>query len=122
MIITKNRVMELPTLIEFHHKEHKSLSISIIKKMGDRIDFKLKIQKTSIQLLNPEPFAVIGIRRSKNDVFLEFYNEIEIDKNRIVKTIKGNNSFIINRVNIVAENDIDTELIEYMVHSNELLN
>ena len=122
MIITKNRVMELPALIEFHREEHKSLSISIIKKIGDRIDFKLKIQKASVQLLNPEPFAVIGLRRSKKDVFLEFYNEIEIDNNRIVKTLKGNNSFIINRVNITAERDIDTELIEYIVHSNELVN
>lgn len=114
--------MELPTFIEFHHEEHKSLSISIIKKIGDRIDFELKIQKASVQLLNPKPFAVIGLRRSKKDVFLEFYNEIEIDKNRIVKTLKGNNSFIINRVNITAKHDIDTELIEYIVHSNELLN
>jgi hypothetical protein len=122
MIITKNRVMELPTLIEFHREEHKSLSISIIKKIGDRIDFKLKIQKASVQLLNPEPFAVIGLRRSKKDIFLEFYNEIEIDNNKIVKTLKGNNSFIINRVNITAERDIDTELIEYIVHSNELVN
>ena len=88
----------------------------------NKLDFKLKIQKASIQLLNPEPFAVIGLRRSKKNIFLEFYNETEIDKNRIVKTIKGNNSFIINRVDIASECDIDTELIEYIIHSNELIN
>ena len=122
MLITKNRVMELATLIEFHHEEHESLSISIIKKVGDKINFKLKIQKASIQFLNPEPFAVIGLRRSKKDVFLEFYNEIEIDNNRIIKTVKGNNSFIINRVNISSDSDIDTELIDYIVHSDKLIN
>ncbi len=122
MIITKNRIIELPTLIEFYHEEHKSLSILIIKKMADRMEFKLKIQKTSIQLLNPEPFAVIGLRRSDKNVFLEFYNENEIDKSRTVKTIKGKNPFIINRVNIAFEHDMDTKLIEYIIHSNELVN
>jgi len=122
MIITKNRAIELPTLIKFHQEEHKSLSFSIIEKMDDKMDFKLKIQKASIQFLNPEPFAVIGLRRNHKNVFLEFYNEKKIDKDRIVKTIKGNNSFIINRVNISDENDIDTELIGYIIHSNELVN
>lgn len=122
MIINKNRVIELPTLIEFHHEEHKTLSFSIIKKMADKMEFKLKIQKASIQFLNPEPFAVIGLRRSQKNVFLEFYNENKINKDRIVKTIKGNNPFIINRVNISDENDIDTELIKYIIHSNELIN
>lgn len=122
MIINKGKINEVPTLIEFHHEEHRYLSLSIIRKVTDKIDCTLKIRKASIQFLNPRPFAVIGLRRSQKRVFLEFFSEHAIDEERIVKTIQADNSFVINRVNIALASDIDTELVAYILHSDELIN
>jgi hypothetical protein len=122
LIIKKERLKELPNLFEFHHPEHQELSMFFLEKIAARLDFKLKIQRASIQLMNPHPFAVIGLRQSQSFIFIEFYNEVEVESKRVVKTLEGKNECIVNRVEIVHTNEIDSELLDFVVHSNSLLN
>lgn len=121
MIIQKERFKEIPTYINFHKKEHEILSKYFIEKVFNKIDFKLKIQKASIQLLNAAPFVVLGLRRSEKHIFIEFYNENIIDDKRIVKTLKKDDN-VINRVNISTTTDIDKQLVDFVIHSNYLIN
>jgi len=121
MILEKENIGDLPHFIAFYHKEHKQLTILFLEKLAQALAFKLKIQKSSIQLLNPQPFAVIGLRKNQKQIFIEFYNETAIDNNRIINTIKGKNEYIINRVNIFDDRGIDSELIAFIIHSNDLI-
>lgn len=122
MIIEKERINNLPNYIDFCHEGHKKLSISFLEKIANEIDFRLKILKASIQLIKSQSFAVIGLRRSQEHIFIEFYSEALMDNTKIIKTIKGRNGFIINQVNISNDGDIDSELIRFIIHSCELLN
>lgn len=122
MILSKKDIKENSHYFSFHQEEHEKLFLAVLLKVIDKLDFKLKIQKASIQLLNPDPFIVFGFRRNKKNIFLEFYHEESIKEARIIKSIKVQNSLYIHRVEISDEKDINKELLEYMVHSNALVN
>lgn len=121
MIVTKDKIDKLPYLFHFHLHEHEVLSILLLNKMSKTMDFKLIFQKASIQLVNSEPFAVIGFRRSQKYIFLEFFNESKIENKRIIKTTKSKINLIINRVNIVTSDEIDTELLNWINDSYKML-
>ncbi len=120
MTIDKAKRNELEKHFIFHQKEHEILTLALLDKFSNAFEFKLKVQKASIQLLNPQPFAVLGFRRSEKHIFIEFYTQTEIKNNRIVKTLKSENNLIINRVEIFTENDIDEELINWMKESSRI--
>ncbi len=121
MLVTKEQIKEIDNFLMFYKPKHKKLSIRILEEVANEIDFKLKIQKASIQLVTSQAFAVIGLRRSQESIFIEFYSKSKIDNDRIVKTIKGKNRLEINRINIFNENEINKELIKFILHSNELI-
>ncbi|MCP4130853.1 MAG: hypothetical protein GY754_07710 [bacterium] len=114
MIAAKDKIDNISNLLHFHQHEHEALTVFLIKKLPQTMDFKLKIQKASIQLVNAEPFAVIGFRRSQKSIFLEFYNKSEIKHDRIIKTTASKNKLIINRVTIAAIDEIDAEIINWV--------
>ncbi len=122
MIVDKDKIKSLHNFIDFHRPVHKKLPILLLEKIAYEIDFKMKVQKASIQLICSQPFAVIGLRQNQEHIFVEFYSEIKIDKARIVNITKGKSELLINRINLIKECEIDLELIKYILHSNELLN
>lgn len=120
MILQKENINSLTNLYDFKEAEHRILSILLLERLAQSLDFKLKIQKSSIQLLNAKAFAVIGFRRNHKHIFIEFYSKAGINSNRIISTVKDKNEYIINRINILEDNDIDAELIEFITCSNKL--
>lgn len=85
-----------------------------------QFNFKLKIQKASIQLIHTLPFAVLGFRKSKDYCFLEFYSASEIDNSRIVKKTKHNDRLIIHTVNLLPDSNIDDNILTWIKNSYEL--
>lgn len=122
MIAQQNQIQDLPTLFSFHQNEHQDLAIHLLRALAAKIDFNLKIQKASIQLVNDQPFAVLGFRRSQTHIFFEFYSAAEIKNGRIIKTLRAKDDLLINRVEIFTANDVDDELINWTIASNKLLN
>lgn len=121
MIISKNKINEISSLFHFHRENHKYLSISFLRKVAEELDFKLKLQKSTIHLIQEQSFAVIGFRRSTENIFIEFFHEDMIKNSRVVKNVLGRNGENINRIDIYCENDIDLELLEYIIHSSEMI-
>lgn len=121
MIAQQDQIEDLPTLFSFHQTEHQLLAVHLLNELATAIDFKLKIQKASIQLVDNKPFAVLGFRRSQKHIFFEFYNAEEINNPRIIKTLLAKNGYFINRVEIFTANDVDDELINWTSASSELL-
>ncbi|MEN8907281.1 MAG: hypothetical protein ABF289_15095, partial [Clostridiales bacterium] len=103
---------ELKTVFKFHKNEHKNLTNHLLKKLSTTLRFRLKVQKASIQLIDKVPFAVIGLRRSCNYIFFEFYNSVSINTSRAVKTVVKDENKIINRINILSSDCIDDEILE----------
>lgn len=121
MMISSERLSELPTLFGFHFKEHEILSLHFLKAIAKRLPFKLKLQKATIHLIASESFAVIGFRRSQKHIFIEFYGEADLVNERIVRTVQARNGRKLHRINVSKKSDIDSQLIEFVIHSSESL-
>jgi hypothetical protein len=111
---------EQQKLIEFFSEDRKCFEEAVsvlLNTLAKEITFRLKIQKASIHLCDRVSFAVIAFRRSSPYFFIEFYNTDKIVNSRIVKTITKSEKLVINRVNILSSNDIDTELLNWIQKS-----
>jgi hypothetical protein len=100
---------------------HSEKLLHLLNSLSSRLNYKLKIQRASIQLIHKAPFAVIAFRRKADHFFVEFYNDCIIEHDRIIKTNKRS-SLIIHTVNILTLSDIDDELLKWMERSFELVN
>lgn len=121
MVAQQDQIDTLPTLFSFHRHEHQELAIYLLHTLAAKMAFKLKLQKASIQLLNDKPFAVLGFRRSRKHIFYEFYSATEINNARIIKTTRTKDGLLMNRVNIFTIYDVDDELINWTMTSNNMM-
>jgi hypothetical protein len=121
VIFTQDVIDHLPDVFHFHRPEHEELTHTLLQHAAAQIDFTLKIQKASIQLLAPAPFAVLGFRRSHAHIFVEFLHESEIEHARIIKTITSAKHAPLHRVNVATATDIDPELLAWIVHASTLV-
>jgi len=105
----------------------------LFNKLLEQITFEVKIQNASFHLITENIiFSACGFRRGKDYFFVEFYSEISIKDKRIVREVKRDNvnqgvyqgkkiEYIINRVEIRSENEIDEKLIEWIIKSYKLV-
>ena len=106
----------------------------LLEKLLEKIDFDLKINNGSIHLLKgKETFLACGFRRSKDYYFIEFFsekhiNDAKIAKEIIIKDMKRNLKIknrnadnIIYQVEIKDENDIDKNIIDWIIKSYKLV-
>ena len=98
----------------------------LITNMQKKIVFEIKILNTSIHFtIENVIFSACGFRRKQNYSLIEFFSKARINNKRIVKEIKNKytekNKYIINRVEIRNENEIDDELIEWICSSYNLI-
>ena len=110
-------------ILDFLNKDKQlyvDLLLLFFNKLSLSIDFKIKIQKVSIQLTQKKPFAVVGFRKKCNYLIIEFYSDYPLDDNRIIKTNKTNNSKIIHTINVYKDSDIDDAIINWIIKSYEL--
>jgi hypothetical protein len=111
---------EQQKLIDFFSTDRKCFEETVsmlLNTLAKEITFRLKIQKASIHLCDRVSFAVIAFRRSLPYFFIEFYNADKIVNPRIVKTITKSEKLVINRVNILSSNDIDSEFLNWIQKS-----
>jgi len=111
---------QLSTAFDFHRSEHENLSLKLVSTLAEHISFQLKIQKASIQFISP-PFGVIGLRRSKANIFLEFYAPQELQNTRIIRRTLMPNQLILHRVEVSSSDDLDEELIHWLKESQSLV-
>lgn len=104
----------------FHKAEHEALAVLFLSRIAPHVQFKLTLLKASMHLVDTEPFAVLGFRRSQAFIFVEFYNESEIASIRIDRTLPREDTRMIHRVNITSADDIDRELITWVLHSHRI--
>ena len=119
--MTAKENQEIQKFLTGDKAKFRGIVIAILNQLEKEIEFKLKIQKASIQLCCLVPFAVIGFRRSKSFIFVEFYNSNKIDDQRIVKSITKLEKLIINRVNIFSPNEIDKQLLNWIKKSESVV-
>lgn len=100
---------------------HSEKLFHLLNRLSLQLNYQLKIQRASIQLIHNAPFAVIGFRRRSNHFFVEFYNDRIIENNRIVTRQDKGNSLIIHTVNVSTLSDIDNDLLKWIKHSFELV-
>ena len=93
----------------------------LLNKLSQQIDFNVKIQKASIQLINKGAFAVLGFRKNMDSFFVEFYNAKQIENDRIAQMKRLNDSLIIHTVNISNSSEIDNMLISWIKQSDKLI-
>jgi hypothetical protein len=93
---------------------------SFLQKLSLRVDFSLKIQKASIQLINNAPFAVFAFRRKRDYFFVEFYSDIIINDESIVKTNIVDKSKIIHTINVCNGNNLEDRLLGWIEKSHSL--
>ena len=101
----------------------------LFNKLLEQIIFEVKIQNASIHLSKEKTtFSAIGFRKRVNYYFVEFYTDASINDKRIVKEVKRDNmyqgrkiEYIINRVEIRNENEINDKLIEWIIKSYKLM-
>jgi hypothetical protein len=84
------------------------------------LDFTIKIQNASIQLVHEVAFAALGFRKKKNLVFIEFYSDDEIKDNRIAAKYNKSDLMIIHTLNISALSNVDDQLMRWIIKSHEL--
>lgn len=114
---------ERAKLIDFFksdRQEYVELVFSLLESLSKQLEFKLKIQSASIQLIHKFPFAVVGFRKSKSYFFIEFYYNSVIDSHCIVKTTRLSNSVIIHTVNLSSESTIDDNIFDWIKSSYDL--
>lgn len=99
---------------------YSDLVFLLFDNLSKQLDFKLKIQKASIQLIHKFPFAVLGFRKSKDYFFVEFYYNSVIDNSRIIKTKMFGDSMIIHTVNLYSNSIIDDNIVNWIKSSYEL--
>jgi len=98
----------------------------LISKMEKKIAFEIKMLNASIHFLKDNNiFSACGFRRRQKYFLVEFFSKTKINSKRVVMEIKNkyteNNNYIINRVEISDENEIDNELIEWICGSYGLI-
>lgn len=122
MILPSQKYQELEGTFQFHQVNHKTLVFHVIEQLSQKLGFKLKVQKASLQFLNKsKPFAVIALRRSKEFVFVEFYTEQSTQNNRIVREVMTSDGLIINRLLVEATDCYDAELEKWLIASSQLV-
>lgn len=97
------------------------LLVRLLSRLSLEVDFKLKIQKASIQLIHQLPFAVIGFRKSKDYLLVEFYDNAAIEDERIVKRTVCKESMIIKTIHVTFDAEIDDAIINWIRKSFELV-
>ena len=123
--------------IELFNKFNESYFVASIDKLFNKlleqITFEVGIRNSSIHLVaGNTTFSACGFRRSKDYFFVEFYSETSIKDKRIVSEVKRDNinkgvyqgkkiEYIISRVEIRSENEIDEKLIEWIIKSYKLV-
>ena len=119
-IVTKTEIDKLADLFEFHVAGHEALALTVLRKVAGRLDFRLKLQKASIQLIDAAPsatpFAVLGFRRTKPFIFLEFYGAADLDDARIVQTIEYEGRPL-HRIHIATPDDVTEDVVAWVVDS-----
>jgi len=98
----------------------------LIVNMQKRITFEIKMLNASMHFTkNNIIFSACGFRRKQKYFLIEFFSRTNINNKRIVKEIKNKytekNKYIINRVEIRDEYEIDNELIEWICDSYNLV-
>ena len=114
-------------IVEFFNKFNEPCFIEcfnkLTTKLREEISFEIKILNASIQFTKENlTFSACGFRRSKDYFFVEFYNKKSITDKRIVREVKHRGNvyqgkkidYIISRVEVRNEIEIDEELIEWI--------
>lgn len=121
MIVSIDSIDNLGSLFNFHKVEHATLAHALLTALADKLDFKMKLQKATIHFMHRDSFGVIGFRRTQKGIFVEFYEKNQIISDRIIKRLIGKkNNQSIARVIINDINDIDSELICWIIESFKL--
>lgn len=120
MIKNINCIRSLDEYYSFHHIEHSLLSKYVLNKLSKKISFKMDLKKASIHLKLKDSFAIIGFRRSKKSIFIEFFSTVHIEDMTIMKEYKSKNELIVNRVLIESISDINDKLIDFLYSSSQI--
>lgn len=120
-MISSDHIVDLPDSFHFHVAQHATLSMFLLNRMAEKLSFRLKLQKATIQLIDGAAFAILGFRRSQQSIFVEFFTEKEVSSLRVERTVIGRNGKLINRVYLHVETDVDSELLQWLMHSNKLV-
>ncbi|MCL2127736.1 MAG: hypothetical protein FWH38_05735 [Treponema sp.] len=108
--------------IKFDKKDLSACIEKLIANMQEKLVFEIKTLNASIHFTKENViFSACGFRRKQNYFIIEFISKTSLNNKRIVRGIKNKytekNGYIINRVEIRNENEIDNELIEWICNS-----
>ncbi|WP_156888350.1 DUF5655 domain-containing protein [Spirochaeta cellobiosiphila] len=120
MLIELSDVYKMAEYIHFYQEQHQQLSLLLIERLSAHLDFKLKIQKATVHFVKDDSFAVIGLRRSKASIFVEFHVSKFIKNPRVEKTLTGRKGQLIHRVTVHNGEDIDETLLTWIKDSYRL--
>jgi len=125
---------EFIELFDKFNESYFAVSIDkLFNRLREQITFEVGMRNASIHLVTGNTtFSACGFRISKDYFFIEFYNETSINNKRIVREVKRDNvnqgvyqgkkiEYIISRVEIRSENEIDKELVEWLIKSYKLI-
>ncbi|MDF2613052.1 MAG: hypothetical protein K0S71_838 [Clostridia bacterium] len=85
------------------------------------VDYEILLKNQFGGIVNKKSFAVIGLRRKQRHVMIEFYSEYGINSSRIAKVHIKEEKRIVNRINITVIDEIDDELIEWLLSSYHIV-
>ena len=132
--ISQKEFIELFELFNKFNESYIAVAIDkLFNRLREQITFEAGMRNASIHLVKGNlTFSACGFRRSKDYFFVEFYNETSINNKRIVREVKRDNvnqgvyqgkkiKYIISRVEIRSENEIDDELIKWIFNSYKLI-
>jgi hypothetical protein len=121
MNLSEKQKYLLNLFFENNYSQYKQTCFHLLNTFSELVSFDIKIQKASIQLINPEPFAVLAFRKSITGIIIEFYNNGEIKSDRIIKTIKNVGKPTIRRMTIQNIEEIDEELMKWFANSYRIM-
>lgn len=98
---------------------HTTTVTKLLNALAGKVEFKLKNQKTSIQLIADVAFSVIGFRKNENQLFVEFYSEKTISSPGVKETGQRE-GWLIHRASLHGIDDINDELIQWIQNSYHL--
>jgi len=98
---------------------HTTTVSKLLNALARKVEFKLKIQRASIQLIADVAFSVIGFRKNGNRLFVEFYSGKTISIPR-VEEMGQRGGRLIYRASLNSIDDINEELIQWILNSYHL--
>lgn len=119
--MNENNRTQLTGFLISDKQKYSGLLFALFDKLSLQFEFHLKIQKASIQLIHQHPFAVIGFRKSKDYLFVEFYHHSVINGLAIVKTKIAENSKIIHTIHLTPNAIINSNIINWIKDSYHLI-